>query len=184
MDMSQMIPFPLAQMLGLTNGQPPQEPDITNILDPQILHTREQMRSLFEAINTAETLTKLPDRPEDEEGSPTVMVSDEQSSDAASAIIMHAANRLITIINDDKRWEHNPLGVPATQAEKKIATLQAENKLLQDQQQLKERQHTFAMSKKVDEAKVATFCKKIRAGEIPLVSNQGEETSVKEISTK
>lgn len=167
MNSHQIIPINLAQLLGMTPPQT-QEESPPKYLDPQIVHTREQLRSLLETINCAESLTKQPDRPEeDAENQPTVMVSDEHSADSASAIIMAAANRMISIINDDSRWKNAPGGIEKSLKDKHRDAFNADTSSLEKRQEIDERRHRLSIQKKIENAKVSAFCKDIKKNGVP-----------------
>lgn len=180
--MNQMIPIPLAQMLGI---QPPTDSDDNYLdnLDPQILHTREQMRSLYEVLSAAEDMAKKPDRPETQENGPTVMVTDPHSADSASALIMAASNRLIAIINDDARWKNVPMGFPTSKADRKTASLLAETRVREAQQSLKERAHQHDVQKKIDNAKIDAFVKEIKTKGQTAIQGPGPKQKPEESPT-
>lgn len=173
MNPNQIIQVPLAQFMGMQMPQPHEEPPVLKQLDPQIIHTREQLRSLFETINCAETLTKVPDRPQDDAGNqPTVMVSEKHSADSASAIIMAASNRMIAIINDDSRWKNAPGGIEKSKKDKARSDFEDDTAAMEKRQDLEERKHKLAMQKRIESARVNAYCRDIRKNGLPASQSQ------------
>lgn len=154
-------------------GEPNAESEILRNLDPQIIHTREQLKTLQALINNVESLTKFADRPDDEEGGPTVLVGDENTQAAASAIVMHASNRIIDILQDNSRWKANPGG--KTKEDQDLAKFEAQTAAIAQRQEINERIDNHNLRKKIEGAKVKAICKKIGDGSLPVVPQQPQE---------
>lgn len=154
-------------------GNPNPEIDILRSLDPQIIHTREQLKTLQDLINNVESLTKIADRPDDEEGGPTVLIGDKQTRDAAAAIVMHASNRIISILNDDRQWNPNPGG--KSKEDQELETFQAQTAALAERQEVNERIDNHNLRKKIENAKVKAICKKIGDGSLSVIPQNPQE---------
>lgn len=158
-------PIPISQMLTANQSNFEESEEFTdNILSTKDIQTREQIRTLLETAASIGELSRILDRPKDEDKSPSAILQPEIVREGATGVLLHITNRLNTIITDDTRWKISPQRKES--AEEKAIRLRREKLELDERElALKMRQESGQLELDVQKAKVQQFKEQLWKGE-------------------
>jgi len=157
----QNIPPQLQAMLQSMGGQSrrPEE----DLYDPNLLHTREQLRTLLELTGSLSNLTQKCDRNEeaDPEENPYAgipfPIQTPMVQEAITGVILHASNRINTILQDDCRWK----ALPAKKS-REVLKENLKTKLKEAKRENKSKDFDQKIHQKVTNAKVGNLLQQIQ----------------------